>query len=576
MGNSMVARSRLVGLRFILACAIFGTLPAQALVYDTGMLNFESSAQSMWDSGTAFRKEESVFVGTEWTNKSVTIGEIFGDQETVIIEGTNDVKVTWYEPKINLGFTSIGCGCYKSKTIPGIPDITADTRTGAEITLKTSGKVGLEFGYSIDSGSVDTTADFRPSASLPDLIEANQYFSLNTSSVLDEGSIQTQSPKIDAYMSAILQLSGSLDAQACLAPFGCSGKGSVNLPTIDMDQRILSVDLNSIKVLEGAGPGGDPIAETNLFNQSLTLQGGVTTTAPPVPVFKLTGPGGISIVNTAPGVPAVTADLAELEVRIPDITTDGSGSSGPITSSGRDDIVTATVDIDGVATMVAGLPPVGLNFDLIDTPVFKVGASLDLIDVDAGPVLGLTQNFEFEPTLMATIDFSNPVMIAGLTGAQSSWTGKWSELPEIAISQETTFSPEFWIGATLKNILGLDLGLIGTLDVLKLGATASVGGLDVLGLNPISLNELLGIDNTLFETTKLNFDIYSNRFALGGFDAMQGRSFTLGLGANAARLGADIPSSTGVPVPSSLWLCALGLIGLAGYRFTNRAEISPA
>ena len=32
----------------------------------------------MWGSGDAFRKAESVFVGTEWQNKTASIGEITG------------------------------------------------------------------------------------------------------------------------------------------------------------------------------------------------------------------------------------------------------------------------------------------------------------------------------------------------------------------------------------------------------------------------------------------------------------------------------------------------------------------
>ncbi len=545
------------------------------VLYDPGTLNFASSGQSIWASGNAFRKQDSVFVGTQWSNKTATIGGIVGNQNTVIIPGTSSYTVRWYEPKINLGFTSIGCGCTKSKTIPGIPAVTADTRTGAEINLHTSGKVGLEFGYSIDSGSVDTTAGFRASADLPDTVEPNKYFSIGTNSTLVDGTIQTQSPKIEAYMSAILKLSGSMDAQACLAPFSCSGKGTARLPSIDMDQRILSADVNSIKLLDGAGPSGDPIAETKLFNQGLTLQGGFTTTAPPAPVFKLTGPGGISLVNTAPGVPAVTANLAELEVQVPDIATNGGGAKTPITSSGRDDVISATVDIDGVATMVAGLPPAGLNFDLIDTPVFKLGASLDLIDVDAGPVLGVTQDFEFKPELMTTVNFDNPIHINGLTGDQTSWTGKWDEFPEIAISRDTTFDPTFWIAATLTNNMGLDLGLEGTLDVLKLGATASVGGIDVLGLNPISLNELLGIGNTLFETDKLGFGIYSDTFSLGGFAPRAASVFTLRL-ANTGGGGSGSNIGASVPEPDSRWLLSLGLLGLllVGRRRPAKASIN--
>lgn len=547
---------------------LFASGAHAALMYNAGALDFESNDQSMWGSSSAYVNQNSVFVGAEWANKTATVGGIVGNQNTVIVPGTNDYKVTWYEPKINLGFTSIGCGCTRSKTIPGIPAITADTRTGAEINLKTSGKVGLEFGYTIDSGSIDTTANFNATAIVPDQIQAAQYFSLNTSSVLANGTIQSQSPKVEAYMSAIMKLSGSIDAQACLAPFGCSAKGTAALPTIDLDQRILSVDPNSIKVLDGAGPGGAPIAETTLFNQSLTLEGGLSAAL--VPGFKLTTlNGAVSIVNTMPALPSVTADMAEVTVQVPDITTDGSGANAPITSSGRDDVLSATVDIDGVATMFAGLPPGGLNFDLVDTPVFKIGASLDLIDVDAGPVLGIAQNFEFEPTLMTTISFSKPVQIAGL-GLQTSWTGKWSDLPAIAIAETTIVNPLFWIDATLTNNMGLDLGLDGTLDLLKLGATASVGGIDVLGLNPLSLNNLLGFDNTLFSTDKLLFDVFSDTFGLGGFDPIAGAPITLALATGVGQNGNDVPE------PPTLWLAFATLLGLAATRGRKHARATPA
>lgn len=539
-----------------------------AVMYDAGALNFESTNQSMWGSGSAYVNSNSVFVGTQWSNKTATIGGIAGDANTVIIPGTNDYTIRWFEPRINLGFTSIGCGCTRSKTIAGIPPVTADTRTGAEINLHTSGKVGLEFGYTIDSGSINTTANFNASAIVPDQIQAAQYFSLNTASVLGSGTIQSQSPKVEAYMSAIMQLSGSIDAQACLVPFGCSAKGTAALPTIDLNQRILSVDPNSIKVLDGAGPGGAPIAETTLFNQSLTLEGGLSATL--VPGFKLTTlNGAATIVNTMPPVPSVTADMAELTVQLPDIATSGSGSNAPITSSGRDDVLSAQVDLDGMATMFAGLPPTGLNFDLIDTPVFKIGASLDLIDVDAGPVLGLAQDFEFSPTLMTTINFSNPVEIAGMIGPQTSWTGKWSDLPAIAISQTTTANPVFWIDAFLTNNMGLDLGLEGTMDLLKLGATASVGGIDVLGLNPLSLNNLLGLDNTLFSTDKLLFDIFSDTFGLGGFDQIQGSPILLALATDPGQ-GGNL-----VPEPGTLWLALAVLIGWGATQRRGRAGSTP-
>jgi hypothetical protein len=253
-------------------------------------------------------------------------------------------------------------------------------------------------------------------------------------------------------------------------------------------------------------------------------------------------------------------------------------------SSGRDDVLTATVDIDGAATLFAGLPPAGINFDLIDTPVFKLGASLDLIDVDAGPVLGLTQDFTFTPTLMTTLEFSNPLEIAGMPGLFTSWTGKWSELPDFAILQDTTFTPTFWLDAMLQNDMGLDLGLFGTLDLLKLGATASVGGIDILGLNPLSLNNLLGIDNELFSTDKLGFSVYKDMFALGGFNSFTGPSFTLSISGQTTRISGDLvriaavdePVTTDVPEPGTLLLFATGLLGLAAPQLRRMRRRSAA
>lgn len=551
---------------------LLGCIAASAahanVVYNAGALDFQSIDQSMWGSGNAFHQEQSVFVGTQWSNKTATIGGIVGSQDAIIIPGLPPVYVPVYEPRVFVPtptwsnpFSGYywGCGCTKQVQItPATNPVTADTRTGAAVNVNTSGKVGLQFGYSIDSGSVNTTANFHAAASLPDQVQASQFFSLNTSSGLDGGTIQTQSPKVDAYISAIMQLSGSINATACAITFGCASSDTVPLPTVNLDQRILSVDPNSLKVLDGIGPGGQPFAEVPILNQSLTLEGGATI-APPAVGFKLTGPYGVTLASSLPPTPSLTANLASMTVQVPDIATSGTGSNGPITSSGRDDFLTAQLDLDGAATLLGGLPPVGLNFDLIDTPVFKLGASLDLIDVNAGPTLGLTQNFEFSPRLMTTLHFSHPVQIAGLAGLQDSWTGQWSALPEIAISDDTTVTPTFWLQATLTNNMGIDLGLGGTLDLLKLGATASVGGVDLLNFDPLSLNNLLGLDNTLFQTSRLNFPVYGDTFGLGGFDPVAGTPFTLMVA------GASIGGGGGggnVPEPKSIWLCAAALLGL--------------
>lgn len=538
----------LVAGTFLILCSYAST----ATIYDAGPLVFESTGQSMWDSGTAFRKEDSLFLGTQWTDKTATIGGIAGDANHQITPDIPAVTVPVWVPKPT--WRNPFAGYWTDVQItPAIDAVTIDTRTGAELNVHSSGKVGLEFGYSIDSGSVDTRANFQAVAELPDSVKASEFFSLTTNSIFADGSLQTQSPKIEAYISAIMQLSGSIDAQAC-AVGSCTSSGSMALPTIDLDQRILSIDPNSLKVLDGIMPDGKAFAEVKIFNQSLTLEGGITTTVPPVPGFMLTGPG--FTIGTLPS-PAVTVELAEMTVYVPDIATTGTGSGENVTSNGRDDLLSLQLDLDGAATMFAGLPPTGMNFHLINAGSFQLSASLDLIDVKAGPVLGVTQDFEFTPTLMADIAFSNPVEISGLSGFHNNWSGLWSELPQFAINETTTFTPSFWLDASLTNDMGLDLGLVGTLDLLKLGATGSFGGVFDLDFNPFTLNDLLGIGNKLFETSKVGFSVYDTTFNLFGFDNIAGSPFTL---------------YVAVPEPGTLGLMLVGLVALQ-LRRRQRAGI---
>lgn len=532
---------------------------AVATPYDPGTLNFSSAGQSMWGTGGAFRKAESVFVGAQWNNKTATIGDILGSEGSSAYWTREWVPIPWFE--CHGSWCSGGHwhdGWYQNIWVPPTPD----TRTGAQLDVHSSGKVGLEFGYSIDSGSVDSNVKFSAAADLPTQVRRSEFFNLGAGTQLDGGSLETQSPNMEAYISAIMQLSGSVDSKACA--LGACATGSFNLPTVDLDQRILSVDPNSLKILDGVLPGDKPLAQLPIANQSLTLEGGAAFTPAPTVGFKLTGPYGVTLASTLPPTPSVTADLAEIEAQIPNIATSGGQApgTGKLTSHGRDDFITATLDLDGAATLMGGLPPTGVNFTLIDALGIKLGGSVSLIDVDAGPVLGLTQDFELVPTLMVDLAFSNPVQIAGMADPQWSWSGRWDRLPDIALSETTVFTPTFWIEAMLKNQFGIDLGLVGTMDLLKLSATGSAGGLDLLNFGPLTLNDLLGIDNTLFETGKKRFSVFDNVFALEGFNTVEAAAFTIAVGSSVAE-------------PGLLWLLAIGLVGVVCTR-SRGAGFTPA
>lgn len=544
MNNDLKLKNLLCFIFLLISCDV-----RAGVIYKTGALDFTTTGQSMWGSGEAIQFNDSIFVGTQWTDKSIGFGGIIGSVNQTDIH-TNPLWWAWRACKDTINFL---CG---GEPVKGTIKSVIDTRTGARVDLTTSGKFGLELGYTIDSGSVDANAEFLASAVLPSVNpDKFEFFNINPESLLNDGEIISQSPKAEAYISAIAELSGSVNAKACLVLSGCKS-GTTNIPTIAVDQKLLVIDPNSLKILPDLpAPIPNPLAEIAILNQEISLAGTLTPIITPpyiLPGFKVSTALGTIIDSSPTGTPEVEVDLASIEAQLPDISTRGGLDGDMIVSSGRDDFISAKIDLDGFATM-NGMPPAGIGLTLVDLPGFKIGAQFDAIDIDAGPDLGITQDFELDPTLMVRIDFSNPIMIQGITNNTFDfWEGRWDMLPSFALSQTTTFTPTFWLDSMLKNTMGIDLGLSGTMDLFKFGAGVEVAGIDLLSIGPISLNDLLGISNELFSTDKLKIPIWSNPFKLGGFNQVTAASFTIDIYGDSG--------SINVPEPSGIILLITGFV----------------
>lgn len=490
----------MLGLQFVAVTAFAETI-------NFNDMGFQSDDQSMWAAGTAPGFSIDRFLGVTW-NESATIGGITGS----IVETTIPIP----HPHLPSGWECHGFLCtsghfHNSGGIHihdvGLPPV--DLRAGAEVNVSTSGKVGFQFGMSVDSGSVDTTVNFDATLFAPDpgTVEGGEFFNLNPSSSLAGGMLATNFPELSVSLDAIVGVRASATARACVPLAGCTGTASTGELGF-ADQTIPIVSFNDpsspgqIKILGALDPA------LFQFDNEINIPGAV------------------------PG-----SSLGGVTVHVPDINATGGVSGNQLTASGMDDLLKVTADLDGIALAPLGLPGLGVSFD-----VGILSMSFDLIDIDTGPILKVLQDFEFTPTLMVQLAFDSAVQIAGFATPQTMWSGAWSALPDIAlIAQSTLVTPTFSIQGLFQNQTSLGIDGIFQLDILK----ASFA-LQALGLS-FDLGQIGPLFQILERTNLFNTPpIFDSSFALGGFNTVLGESFQL----------------VRMPEPGSLILMALGLFVL--------------
>ena len=163
----------------------------------------------------AYDPEESIVITSPWTSKvraASQWGPVPGLRFGVGFDIPSDQTIQ-KEPEF-LGFQfdtgPLVMGKIKKKLFG---------RFGAEVRLDMAGRFGLEYGYYVDSGTLDVNYDGLLAYTTTTLPSGN--ISLETALDITSGTLHTISPRVGAYADLVLELDATLAAKGCFV--GCYG-----------------------------------------------------------------------------------------------------------------------------------------------------------------------------------------------------------------------------------------------------------------------------------------------------------------------------------------------------------------
>lgn len=486
LGNRVIV-SLSAGLFVLLSSAVWA-VPVNS------NLTFASQDQSMWGTGGAFQLDSREFYGASW-NESGSIGGFAGGNTQVI----NPLWLLWQA-------CPFLCGDAPTKYF------NVDTTTGLQVAASTRGRVGFELGVRIDSGSVDALVNYNTQVIVPETrdIRAGEFISLNPTSSLNGNNLASQFPTMSADLSVVMEVSADFSATGCAV--GACDSATFSTGTLGGTQELIAFNQD--------GQGG-----IEYFGGSGFLSDALDTA---VNIGAVTLPTGFPATLEIP-VPAGLGNLGTVTAHLPQPNTSGGldATGTKLVSQGQDDLLDISLDVDnllsvgltGVGGLFGGSVDIGAGF----------GLSYDLINVQLGPQIDLVQSFEFTPTLMVDLEYSQAVDVTGY-GRVTSVSGlEWDALPTMAFDVGVTdIIPTFYLGVMIDNQFTRNAGALfnqlfldidGNIRVDLLTATFS----SIFGDETIGLGNLINQSFNLFTTPAL----FSDRFAMAGFNQITGDMFSV-------------------------------------------------
>lgn len=445
-----------------------------------------------------------------------------------------------------------------------IPEIRADTRSGARLTSSLNVNAGVELsaGVTVGGDGFVASVEAGPTLGLPGEVKAGEFFCLQGASRIGASSVFDPGlPKFDAGMDVILNGSFNNKFEYGLFPvagykvgdFGFDFDLDFNLFDFDFDlnlPELPNLNLPSFPDFEIPPSQNDD----TLFRQKLP---------PSNPL--------LSIAELAINNPIQTVSTET------ELTRDGR-----LTTRTKGGLVRAGLDIDGIASAVASG---GFSFTGTSVKVGPGKLGYDLIDVKYGVELGIEYNTEIDPFINATLNFDKAVLVEnedGTTSEITSYSGRWDELPKFGLltREDVNVSVDFTDIEAMFGHTGA-LTLSDYMELRALEAFVSVApGVKIVDLGPAYYQKfpLAG--------EFANVPLFDTKFSLGSIGIPEGLwdgSFVLEAAvADDVAFGVpgiNLESSSFVVVEDGSAAGALDgqtlVIGQHGSGDTNRQDLTP-
>jgi hypothetical protein len=393
-----------------------------------------------------------------------------------------------------------------------IPEVRADTRTGARLTTSLQGEAGVELtaGLTVGGEGFNATIQAGPSLTTANDLLAGQFFRpIGTTGVGLDSTFDPGLPVLDAGLGVVLNGSFDNRFEYGLFPFANYTVGDFGFDfNLDFDLFDLNLDLNLPKLPSINLPDFPdftiPASEEDdtLFRQKIP-----------------------------PSNPAL--NLAELALDNPlaSIDTETTVADGKATFSAKGSIFRAGLDLDGIASAVT----TGVSFTGTEVKIGPGKIGYDVIDVKYGLELGIEYDTEVDPFLNATLTFDKAVTMKNADGtttvvnADEALEVRWDELPEFALltREDVNVDVDFTgIEATFSHTGALTLSDYMELQALR--AKVSVApGVNLVDLGPAYYQKFpLAGELAAFEVFSDSFSLGQIAFE-GAFEGLWDGSFVL-------------------------------------------------